>query len=202
MVKHDMTNIIFAGVGGQGVLLAGKILMQVALDAGYDVKESEVHGMAQRGGSVDCHVRYGDTVYSPLVEKGGADYIVAFEYVEAIRKLDYLKEDGKLIVNRLAVKPVLVEAGLEEYPQDVESWIKENVKNSVLIDTKDVLKEVKSSRALNIVMLGALANYLAFDKESWEEAIKKTVKEKFVEMNLNAFDRMFKLKKLRPFRTV
>ncbi len=120
-----MKNVIFAGVGGQGVILASKILMEVAMNAGYDVKESEVHGMAQRGGSVDCNIRYGDKVYSPLIPKEEADYIVSLEMLEVMRKLDYLAPEGKLIVNREKVDPAPVQTGAMKYPPDLEEWVGE-----------------------------------------------------------------------------
>lgn len=182
-----MKNVIFAGVGGQGVILASKILMEAAMAAGYDVKESEVHGMAQRGGSVDCHVRYGEKVYSPLIEKGTADFVVCLELLETMRKLEYLKSDGMIIVNREKIDPAPVAAGLEKYPPDIEDWLKANVKKHLMLDTKEALKEAGSAKALNIVMLGALSNFLEFTDEQWASAIRSLVKEKFVEMNLKAF---------------
>lgn len=182
-----MKNVIFAGVGGQGVILASKILMEAAMAAGYDVKESEVHGMAQRGGSVDCHVRYGEKVYSPLIEKGTADFVVCLELLETMRKLEYLKSDGMIIVNREKIDPAPVAAGLEKYPPDIEDWLKTNVKKHLVLDTKEALKEAGSAKALNIVMLGALSNFLEFTDEQWASAIRSLVKEKFVDMNLKAF---------------
>jgi indolepyruvate ferredoxin oxidoreductase, beta subunit len=183
-----MMNVIFAGVGGQGVILASKVLMQVAMNAGYDVKESEVHGMAQRGGSVDCHVRIDTKVYSPLIERGTADYLVSLELLESMRKLDFLSSDGMLIVNRLQINPSPVEAGLAKYPDDIEQWLCSNVHRCKVVDADPVLKEVGTKRALNIVMLGVLSTYLEFDYAQWQDAIGSLVKEKFVEMNLKAFD--------------
>ncbi|PKL36248.1 MAG: indolepyruvate oxidoreductase subunit beta [Spirochaetae bacterium HGW-Spirochaetae-1] len=180
-------NVIFAGVGGQGVILASKILMEVAMQAGYDVKESEVHGMAQRGGSVDCHVRFDKKVYSPLIEKGTADYIVSLETLEVMRKLDYLAPNGTLIVNRLQVNPAPVETGAMKYPDDLEQWVGGNAKKSLFVDTEPALKEAGSKKALNIVMLGVLSNHLEFSDEQWDKGIKSLVKEKFVDMNLKAF---------------
>ena len=184
-----MKNIIFAGVGGQGVILASKILMEVAMNAGLDVKESEVHGMAQRGGSVDCNVRYGDKIYSPLIEKGTTDFLVVFELLEAVRKLGYLKPDGMLIVNKERIDPAPVQAGLATYPADIEEWIKNSIENHLIVDTDQVLKEIASRKALNIVMLGVLSNYLDFSIDQWSDAIRSNIKEKFVEMNLKAFSR-------------
>lgn len=182
-----MKNVIFAGVGGQGVILASKILMEAAKNAGYDVKESEVHGMAQRGGSVDCHVRYGKEVFSPIIEKGTADYIVSLELLEIMRKLDYLSPDGMLIINQDRINPAPVETGAMQYPSDLEPWLKEKVKKSLIVDTADALKEVSSKKALNVVMLGTLSKYLEFKEDEWHQAIKFCVKEKFLDMNIKAF---------------
>ena len=182
-----MKNIIFAGVGGQGVILASKVLMEAAMKKGFDVKESEVHGMAQRGGSVDCNVRFGEKVYSPLIPKGGADFVVSLEMLEAMRKLDYLSKDAVLIVNREQFDPAPVEIGAMKYPEDIEAWLKSNFKNTVVVNTAEALKEAGTKRALNIVMLGALSKYLDFEIPVWEEAIKSLVKEKFIEQNIKAF---------------
>ena len=182
-----MKNVIFAGVGGQGVILASKILMEVAKNDGYDVKESEVHGMAQRGGSVDCNVRYGEKVYSPLIPRAGADYIVSLELLETMRKLEYLAPDGTLIINMEQIDPAPVQTGVMKYPADLQDWIGKNVKKAKFVDTKDALKEVGSRKALNIVMLGILSKHLEFDETKWHKAIRAMVKEKFVDMNIKAF---------------
>lgn len=182
-----MVNMIFAGVGGQGVILASKILLEVAKNAGYDVKESEVHGMAQRGGSVDCHVRYGKQVYSPLIEKGTADFVISFELLEAMRKLEYLSDEGLLIVNNFRHDPAPVEAGLEKYPEDLESWLVSNVRKCHILNTEPILQEIGNRRVVNIVMLGVLSNFLEFKLDDWKTAIASQVKEKFVEMNIAAF---------------
>ena len=168
-----MKNIIFAGVGGQGVILASK--------------ESEVHGMAQRGGSVDCNIRFGEKVYSPLIPKGGADFVVSLEMLESMRKLDYLSSDAVLIVNREQIDPAPVSIGAMKYPEDIESWLKSHFKNTIVVDTAEALKEAGTKKALNIVMLGALSKYLDFEIPLWEDAIKSLVKEKFIEQNLKAF---------------
>ncbi len=181
------TNVIFAGVGGQGVILASKVLMAAALKAGLDVKESEVHGMAQRGGSVDCHVRFGEKIYSPLIPLGSADYIVCFELLEVLRKLEYLSDEGKCLVNRTQIDPSPVATGAMKYPDNIEEWLGSNIKGAVILDGESAMKEAGSSRVLNIVMLGALSAYLDFKDEIWEEAIKSTVKEKFIDLNLKAF---------------
>lgn len=182
-----MKNVIFAGVGGQGVILASKVLMEVAQKRGFDVKESEVHGMAQRGGSVDCNVRFGTEVFSPLIPKGGADFVVSFEMLESMRKIDYLNKNAVLIVNREQINPAPVEIGAMKYPEDIEEWLKKNFANTVVVDTADALKEAGTKKALNIVMLGCLSKYLDFEMKDWEDAIKALVKEQFVEQNLKAF---------------
>ena len=182
-----MKNVIFAGVGGQGVILASKVLMEAAKNKGFDVKESEVHGMAQRGGSVDCHIRFGNEVYSPLIPRGRADYIVSLELLETMRKLDYLNKNSVLIVNREQINPAPVEIGAMKYPEDIEDWLKKNFANTVVVDTAEALKEVGTKKAVNIVMLGCLSKYLDFEMKEWEDAIKANVKEGFVEQNLKAF---------------
>jgi len=182
-----MKNVIFAGVGGQGVILASKVLMEVATKKGFDVKESEVHGMAQRGGSVDCHIRYGKEVFSPLIPKGGADYVISLELLESMRKLEYLHKGSVLIVNREQINPAPVEIGAMKYPADIEAWLKENFSSTVVVDTTDALKEAGTKKALNIVMVGCLSTYLDFAVSDWEDAIKALVSEKFIEQNLKAF---------------
>jgi len=182
-----MKNVIFAGVGGQGVILASKVIMEVAKRKGYDIKESEVHGMAQRGGSVDCHIRYGKEIFSPLIPKGGADYIISLELLESMRKLDYLNKDSVLIVNREQINPAPVEIGAMQYPSDLESWLKSNFPSTIVVDTTEALKEAGTKKALNIVMIGCLSKYLEFAVSDWEDAIKSLVNEKFIEQNLKAF---------------
>lgn len=182
-----MKNVIFAGVGGQGVILASKVLMEVAKKKGYDVKESEVHGMAQRGGSVDCHIRYGKEVFSPLIPKGGADYVISLELLESMRKLEYLNKDSVLIINREQINPAPVEIGAMKYPADLEAWIKSSFPAALIIDTTGALKEAGTKKALNIVMAGCLSKYLEFSVADWEESIKSLVNEKFLEQNIKAF---------------
>jgi indolepyruvate ferredoxin oxidoreductase beta subunit len=182
-----MKNVIFAGVGGQGVILASKILMEVAMNAGFDVKESEVHGMAQRAGSVDCHIRYSDRVYSPLIPLQSADFIVSLEMLEVMRKMEYLAPHGKLIINLEKVDPAPVQTGAMKYPPDLQEWLAKNVESTVFVDATEILKEVGTRKALNIVMLGVLSKDLEFNEAQWNAAIKSLVKEKFLDMNLKAF---------------
>ena len=182
-----MKSVIFAGVGGQGVILASKVLMETAMKAGYDVRESEVHGMAQRGGSVECCVRFGEKVYSPLIPKAGADFIVVLEQLEAMRKLEYLSPEGTMIVNNLKIDPVPVQNGDMSYPSDIEAWMIENINGYRAVDTSGILKELGNAKTLNIVMLGVLSQYLDFPESAWHDAIRSLVKEKFIDLNIDAF---------------
>ena len=189
-----MKSVIFCGVGGQGVILASKVLMEVAMRAGFDVRESEVHGMAQRGGSVECNVRFGTKVYSPLIAKGNADFVVAFELLESMRKLEYLSNNGMMIVNRMQISPTPVLNGDMTYPADIESWIGKNIKNSLFLNTETSLKEIGNAKTLNIMMLGVLSLYLDFTLEEWHNAIRFQVKEKFIDLNIAAFNKGRELK--------
>ena len=182
-----MKNVIFAGVGGQGVILASKVLMETARKKGYDIKESEVHGMAQRGGSVDCHIRFGKETFSPLIPKGGADFVICLELLESMRKLEYLHKDSVLIVNKEQINPAPVEIGAMEYPPDIEEWLKKNFAPTITVDTTEVLKNVGTRKALNIVMIGCLSKFLEFEENDWIESLKTLINEKFIEQNIKAF---------------
>lgn len=182
-----VTNIMIVGVGGQGALLASKTLGQVLLDAGYDVKVSEVHGMSQRGGSVVTYVRYGEKVYSPIVDKGEADFIVSFEMLEAARYTEYLKKDGQIVVNTQQIDPMPVITGAAEYPQDLEGKMK---KLGIKVDAVDCLtlaEQAGTAKSVNIVLMGRLSKYMPFTEEAWLKAIEKLVKPQFLEMNKKAF---------------
>ncbi len=182
------TNIMIVGVGGQGSLLASKLLGRLLLDEGYDVKVSEVHGMSQRGGSVVTYVRYGDAVYSPIIDKGEADYIVSFEKLEAARYADYLKVGGKIIVNSQEIEPMPVITGAAEYPRGVLEHLRAR---GVEIDETDALSmalEAGSAKAVNIVLMGRLSKSLGIDADKWISALKASVAPKFVEMNIKAFE--------------
>ncbi len=182
-----MTNVVFAGVGGQGVILAERVLMEAAKNAGLDVKGSEVHGMAQRGGSVDCHVRFGEQVHSPLIKKAAADYVVSFEQLEALRALPLLAPDGLLIVNRDTIPPSSLQNAERDYPDDIEQWVKSAIARSIFVDTAEALEKAGSKRALNIVMLGVLSTCLSFTDDQWDAALTAAVREKYLEMNRQAF---------------
>lgn len=184
---NEKIDAIFCGVGGQGILLASEIISQVALDAGLDIKKSEVHGMAQRGGSVISHVRIAEKVHSPLIKMGTADVIVSFELIEAARHLDLLKDDGLILVNSQKIIPLTVYLGGTPYPEDPVSLLKEKTSKINEFDALNAAVKAGNKNCVNVVMLGALSNLLSFPKESWEEAIRKRVPAKFLEVNMKAF---------------
>ena len=180
-------NIMIVGVGGQGTLLASRILGNAVIKEGYDVKVSEVHGMSQRGGSVVTYVKYGDKVHSPIIDKGEADVILAFELLEAYRALPYLKKGGKLIVNTQKIAPMPVITGAASYPEDIESKLADKV-DLCTVDALNLAQQAGNSKAVNVVLIGVLAKSSAIPYESWIETIKSTVPAKFLDLNLNAFD--------------
>lgn len=180
-------NILVAGVGGQGTLLASRIMGNLFIDLGYDVKISEVHGMAQRGGSVVTHVKYGEKVFSPLVEPGNTDILLAFEKMEALRWIHFLKEGGTAIVNNQAIDPMSVIMGAAHYPEDVEHEIQEACPNAVILDALAVAKDLGNIKVVNTVLIGALARYLTIEPEKWEKAIERNVPPKTIGINIKAF---------------
>lgn len=182
------TNILIVGVGGQGTLLASVLLGNLALDNGYDVKLSEVHGMSQRGGSVVTHVKISDDkVGSPLIEEGEADIILAFEKLEAYRWLPYLKKGGSLYVNTQQILPMPVIMGQAEIPENLDQVLNERAGNLKAFDAMQIAVESGSSKAVNVVLLGAASRNLPFSTDAWMKVIEGNVKEKFVEMNKFAF---------------
>lgn len=185
--NNPITNIVLCGVGGQGILVASDILSEVALLAGYAVKKSEVHGMAQRGGSVISQVRYGAEIYSPLISKGSADFILAFEKLEALRYLDYLKERGKVFINNQEIIPLTVFSGKVEYPENIFDLCRERDAEVFPINGIQIAEDLGNSRVLNVVMLGMISNFLDFTDEQWLESIKQRVPAKFYALNENAF---------------
>ncbi len=179
-------NIMIVGVGGQGTLLTSRILGGIMVDAGYEVKLSEVHGMAQRGGSVVTFVRYGDTVAEPIVEEGQADVLIAFERLEALRYAHFLKKDGVLIVNDQRIDPITVVTGAAQYPEQIlENLRKEYTVYSINAEKKAF--ELGNSRVYYIIVLGMAARHMDFDREEWLKVIEKTVPPKTVEINKKAF---------------
>ncbi len=180
-------NIMIVGVGGQGTLLASRILGNTVIGEGYDVKVSEVHGMSQRGGSVVTYVKYGEEVYSPIIGKGEADLILAFELLEAYRALPYLKEGGKMIVNTQKMDPMPVITGAAQYPAEIAQKLGEKI-DLLPIDALSLAKQAGTAKAVNVVLIGLMARQTDIPYARWVETIKTTVPAKFLEMNLKAFD--------------
>ncbi len=181
------TNIMIVGVGGQGTLLASRILGNAVIKKGYDVKVSEVHGMSQRGGSVVTYVKYGKSVYSPVIGEGEGDIILAFELLEAYRALPYLKKDGKIIVNTQKINPMPVITGGASYPENIEEKLAKSAKLTA-VDALSLAEKAGSIKAVNVVLIGVLAKSTDIAYETWVETIKETVPAKFLEINLKAFD--------------
>ncbi len=180
-------NILFSGVGGQGILLASELTAYAQLAAGFDVKKSEVHGMAQRGGSVEAHLRYGEKVYSPLIDPGTADILVAFEILEAARYLPYLHKDSAVIVNTQKILPPSVALGKAQYPDTILDELRARHINVVAIDAFAVAQQVGELRTANVIMVGAMSNFLAVDPAVFLQAIDSAVKKPFRDMNKKAF---------------
>ncbi|MBQ8769201.1 MAG: indolepyruvate oxidoreductase subunit beta [Oscillospiraceae bacterium] len=180
-------NIMIVGVGGQGSLLASKLLGRMLLQKGYDIKVSEVHGMSQRGGSVVTYVRFGDKVYSPVIDKGEADFIVSFELLEAARWTEYLKPGGKIVVNTQEISPMPVITGAAEYPQGLVEQMKAAGLDVDAIDALALAQQAGSAKAVNIILMGHLSRSFDFAEEDWMEAIENCVPAKFLELNKTAF---------------
>lgn len=179
-------SILMSGVGGQGTILAAKLLTLGLMSAGYDVKMSEIHGMSQRGGSVTSDVVYGDKVYSPVIEEGSADMIVAFEELEALRYINFLKKGGKVIVNDCRVKPMSVLSGKSEYPADIPSTLK-SLADTTVVPAYEKARQLGSLKVMNVVLLGYTVRFLGLDGIDWEKIIRENTKPQFAEMNIKAF---------------
>jgi indolepyruvate ferredoxin oxidoreductase beta subunit len=188
-------NLLVVGVGGQGTLLASNIIAEVGRRAGYDVKKSEVHGMAQRGGSVSSHVRWGDRVYSPLIPLGKADILISLERVEALRYLEYLGPSSKVIVNDHVIVPVTVTTGSASYParQSILDTIQQVTSDLVIVPGVSIAEELGNARTSNVVLLGSLARHLPVDRSTWEKVIGDIVPARYRELNLKAFARGYAL---------
>lgn len=184
----DSIYILIAGVGGQGTLLTSRILGAVALKVGYDVKVSEVHGMAQRGGSVVTHVKFASKVHSPLIEKGEADMLLAFEELEGLRWYEYLKLQGSIIVNSQKINPMPVITRQAEYPLGIIEAIATHTSQLTVVDALTIARECGNAKAVNTVLLGVLAHTTKIAKEIWLEAIREEIPAKFIEINLKAFE--------------
>ena len=184
----NVKSVMIVGVGGQGTLLASRVLGSAMLSQGVDVKVSEVHGMSQRGGSAVTYVRYGDKVYSPIIAQGEADVLLAFEALEAARYLPWLKPEGTVVVNTQQMDPMPVVTGVAEYPKDILGKVREQGVKVVALDALGMAEEAGSSKAVNVVLIGAMAKKLDLPKEVWIDTIKETVPSKFIDMNLKAFE--------------
>jgi len=180
-------NILFSGVGGQGILLASEVTAYALLSAGYDAKKSEVHGMAQRGGSVTAQLRYGKKVYSPLIEPGKADILISFELMETARYLPYLHSESRVIVNTQQIKPPAVANGQLAYPVNALDAIRDQKIDVVTVDAFDIAREAGEVKAANIVMVGAMSTFLPMDVSVYEEIINTRIPERFRAVNLKAF---------------
>lgn len=183
----ETKNIMIVGVGGQGTLLTSRILGGIALHASYDVKLSEVHGMAQRGGSVVTYVRYGENVAEPIVEEGQADVLIAFERLEALRYAHFLKKDGVIIVNDQRMDPITVVTGAAQYPENIIENLKKKYK-VYAVDAMEEAKKLGNAKVFNIIVLGVAAQHMDYAKEDWLEVIEKTVPPKTVAINKKAFE--------------
>lgn len=179
-------SILLVGVGGQGTILASKLLTMGLMEFGYDVKMSEIHGMSQRGGAVSSQIRYGENVYSPVIERGGADILVAFEKMEALRWLKYLKADGKLVVNNFRIDSMTVLTGKAEYPEEeIDKELKRLDAN--IINAADKALELGNQKIMNIILLGSIVKVMDLEDIDWEKIIRDNVKKSYVDININAF---------------
>ncbi len=181
------TNIILVGVGGQGILLASEVMSEVFRRANFDVKKSEVHGMAQRGGVVSSHVRFGEKVYSPMIEEGDADIMLSFELMEALRWEHYLKPNAFLATSNVRMVPPICNSGKVVYPEDTAESLKKIRPEAHVLDIENALKEVGNSKVTNVIMLGVLSTILEIPEKNWLEVMKEAVPPKLVDVNIKAF---------------
>jgi indolepyruvate ferredoxin oxidoreductase beta subunit len=184
-----VTNIFLSGVGGQGTILASNILGEVFLKAGYDVKKSEVHGMAQRGGDVTTHFRFGKKVYSPLIKYGDVDFLISFELLEAARYINWVKPEGKIIINKQEILPPAVSLGQMAYPKDIEKTFKKYFKDNVwVVNGQEIARKLGNIQAANVALVGAFSNFFPeIKEEQWTDAIKEVLAAKLHELNIRAF---------------
>lgn len=191
-MNRDVKNILLVGVGGQGTILASKILSDALVGLGFDVKMSEIHGMSQRGGNVSTQIRYGDKVYSPVVGIGEADVIVAFEKMEALRWVEYLREGGRMVVNDFEIPSAPILMGKAEYPGNIPETLSAEI-DVLMIGATDAAAELGNTRVMNTVLLGALAKSMDIDGVDWEQMIRRNVKKGFEDLNVKAFRRGYEL---------
>jgi indolepyruvate ferredoxin oxidoreductase, beta subunit len=187
MSKDRTYNVLIVGVGGQGIILASDVLSKTAARAGFDVKKNEIHGMAQRGGSVSSHVRFGKSVSSPIIKLGEADVLVSFEQIETIRYFSYLSEKGKVVLNDQRILPPAVFTGKQEYPPDVIAKVKERVPDAVVVDGLALADKIGNQRVVNVIFLGVLSKFLDIPVEQYEAVLRESIKPKLVDINLKAF---------------
>jgi indolepyruvate ferredoxin oxidoreductase beta subunit len=180
-------NLLLCGVGGQGILLASEVISSACMKAGFDVKQSEVHGMAQRGGSVISHIRFGDKVYSPLIEQGGADMVVSFELLEALRYLPYMNRDTKVIVSTQKILPAPVATGMDTYPADILDQLRQRGLPVFPLDAFEIAKSAGETRAVNLVLVGALSAFMPLDEKVFLQVINDRIPEKIRKVNIDAF---------------
>lgn len=186
-MSDKITNILMVGVGGQGTLLASEVLSETLMQAGFDVKKSEIHGMSQRGGSVVSHVRFGKEVHSPIIPEGDADIILGFELLETYRYLPLLKKGGKVVANDLRINPSVVSTGSEKYPEGVADKLRQLVPDCIILDGLQLATDAGNPKAANTVLIGALSMQLNVDEKYWLAAIGKMVPKKALDVNLRAF---------------
>lgn len=186
MSDKKTKNILLVGVGGQGTILASKLLTLGLMEEGYDVKMSEIHGMSQRGGSVSSQVRYGDKVWSPVIEKGSADMIVSFEKMEALRWLEYLKKDGKVVVNNHEMMPMPVIMGKADYSPDIIKEMQDNCKDVTVVNATEEAVKLGNGKVMNIILLGTIIKAMGLEDIDWNKIVRENVKPAFVEDNLKA----------------
>ena len=187
-MMSEVRNILLVGVGGQGTILASKILTSALMKAGYDVKMSEIHGMSQRGGSVVTYVKYGEKVYSPVIEKGEADAVISFELLEAARCLPYLKKGGKLITSTQQIDPMPVITGAAKYPENLVEKLRAAGVELVAVDALALAEQAGTAKASNVVLMGVLASRMDYPDELWQKALEQCVPSKFLELNKKAFE--------------
>lgn len=189
MSEERVYNVLIVGVGGQGIILASDVLGKVAARHGYDVKKNEIHGMAQRGGSVSSHVRFGKNVSAPIIKMGEADVLLSFEQIETLRYFPYLSDAGNVIVNDHKILPPAVFTGKQDYPAGVIEKIKDKVPSAVVVNGLEVANQIGNPRVVNVIFLGVLSQYLDIPSETYEEVLKESLKPKLVDINLQAFQK-------------
>lgn len=187
-MTDTITNILMAGIGGQGIIMASNILSEALLAAGYDVKKSEVHGMAQRGGSVVSHVRFGNKVFSPLIRKGEVNILYSLEVLETLRYTDYLEKDSIIILNNYRLNPPSVSLGAQTYPEGIPELMKEHFPRTTLIDGVELAKEAGNPKTVSTVILGHLSRYIDIPDDTWADVMKDRLPPKILQVNLKAFE--------------